>query len=67
MDSARQKLKGYDALTKMASLLPVWVSRDSLVQRRGRAGRVDRGVCFHLLTQAQEWTLAQSDVPEMLR
>jgi ATP-dependent RNA helicase DHX36 len=67
IDSARKKEKGYDASTRMASLLPVWVSRDSLQQRRGRAGRVARGVCFHLLTSEQEAQLAQHDVPEMLR
>ena len=67
IDSARKKEKGYDAANKMVSLLPVWASRDSLQQRRGRAGRVARGVCFHLLTYEQETQLDQHDVPEILR
>eukprot|EP01047_Picozoa_sp_COSAG01_P040064 COSAG01_NODE_3347_length_6227_cov_155.357878_2_plen_505_part_00 len=67
IDSARQKEKGYEAGTRMSSLLPGFVSRDSLLQRRGRAGRVQPGVCFHLLTRAQERSLAQHQVPEILR
>ena len=67
MDAARQKQKGYEAGTRMSSLLPGYVSRDSLLQRRGRAGRVQPGVCFHLLTRAQEASLVQHQVPEILR
>ena len=32
VDSARQKEKGYDASTHCSSLLPVWISRDSMLQ-----------------------------------
>jgi hypothetical protein len=43
----------YDAVNNLACLLPAWVSRAAARQRRGRAGRVQNGVCFHLFTRCE--------------
>lgn len=40
----------YDPSKGMESLDTVWVSRANALQRKGRAGRVASGVCFHLFT-----------------
>lgn len=37
------KQTGYDPITRMAALVEGWASRDSIRQRRGRAGRVRPG------------------------
>lgn len=43
VDSGKQKEKTYDAENNIACLLPAFVSQASAHQRRGRAGRVQKG------------------------
>ncbi|XP_072164238.1 LOW QUALITY PROTEIN: putative ATP-dependent RNA helicase DHX57 [Diadema setosum] len=50
IDAGRMKEKRYDSGKRMESLETVWVSKANAMQRRGRAGRVAAGVCFHLFT-----------------
>ncbi|XP_076442712.1 putative ATP-dependent RNA helicase DHX57 [Babylonia areolata] len=50
VDAGRMKEKRYDSSLNMESLETVWVSKANALQRRGRAGRVMSGVCFHLFT-----------------
>ncbi|XP_060781858.1 putative ATP-dependent RNA helicase DHX57 isoform X2 [Neoarius graeffei] len=68
IDSGRMKEKRYDASRSMESLEDVWVSRANALQRRGRAGRVASGVCFHLFT-SHRFThhLSQQQLPEIQR
>ncbi|KAL2083418.1 hypothetical protein ACEWY4_021191 [Coilia grayii] len=68
IDSGRMKEKRYDASRSMESLEDAWVSRANALQRRGRAGRVASGVCFHLFT-SHRYThhLAPQQLPEILR
>ena len=53
IDTGKHKEKTYDAENKIACLLPSWVSRASAHQRRGRAGRVQAGYCWHLYPSMQ--------------
>ena len=51
IDAGRMKEKRFDPNKNMESLDTVWVSKANALQRKGRAGRVMEGYCFHLYTQ----------------
>ena len=54
----------YDPGKGMESLDTVWVSRANAMQRKGRAGRVASGVCFHLFTHHRyDWHLRDQPIP----
>ena len=67
IDTCRHKAKTYDAERNVACLLPAWVSRASAIQRRGRAGRVQAGKCWHLVPQFRMKSFQEYELPEMLR
>ncbi|KAJ8013856.1 hypothetical protein DPEC_G00034150, partial [Dallia pectoralis] len=68
VDSGKMKEKSYDASKSMESLEESWVSRANALQRRGRAGRVASGVCFHLFTShCFHHHLAEQQLPEIQR
>uniref|UniRef100_A0A4W5KEL6 Putative ATP-dependent RNA helicase DHX57 n=1 Tax=Hucho hucho TaxID=62062 RepID=A0A4W5KEL6_9TELE len=68
VDSGKMKEKSYDASKSMESLEESWVSRANALQRRGRAGRVASGVCFHLFTShCFHHQLAEQQLPEIQR
>ncbi|CAI4225887.1 unnamed protein product [Auanema sp. JU1783] len=65
IDSCRQKEA--QKHQNVIQLDTVWISKSSLIQRRGRAGRVKRGICFHLCTMDHFELLPDNSVPEILR
>ncbi|ACO70515.1 predicted protein [Micromonas commoda] len=67
IDSGRVRETQYDPTSRMSSLVTAWCSRASSRQRRGRAGRVREGYCFHLYSSARESKLADFTTPEILR
>ena len=48
IDSGRVRETQYDPSTRMSALVTAWCSKASSRQRRGRAGRVREGYCFHM-------------------
>ncbi|XP_028418873.1 uncharacterized protein LOC114544422 [Dendronephthya gigantea] len=61
------KHKNFDADKQLTTLKAVWNSKASCVQRRGRAGRVQEGVCFYLFTEYHFEEMAEYQQPEILR
>ncbi len=59
VDCGRVKENRYDSTNHMAMLMETWVSKASARQRRGRAGRVQSGICYHLFTsvRVRQWSL----------
>jgi ATP-dependent RNA helicase DHX57 len=68
VDAGRMKEKRFDPSKNMESLDTVWISQANGLQRKGRAGRVMPGFCFHLYTSFRfEKHLRRDPVPEILR
>ncbi|XP_028549002.1 DExH-box ATP-dependent RNA helicase DExH1 isoform X2 [Dendrobium catenatum] len=67
IDCGKAKQTSYDALNKLACLFPSWISKASAHQRRGRAGRVQSGVCYRLYPKLIHDAMPQYQLPEILR
>ncbi|PRQ44170.1 putative hydrolase [Rosa chinensis] len=66
IDCQKAKETSYDALNKLACLLPSCISKASAHQRRGRAGRVQPGVCYRLYPKMIHDAMLQYQLPEIL-
>ncbi|XP_036365710.1 3'-5' RNA helicase YTHDC2-like isoform X2 [Octopus sinensis] len=67
IDSGKMKEKSFDAFCSVTMLKTHWVSKANALQRKGRAGRVQPGVCYHLFSRIRHDNLEQYQVPELLR
>ncbi|XP_022881945.1 DExH-box ATP-dependent RNA helicase DExH5, mitochondrial-like isoform X1 [Olea europaea var. sylvestris] len=67
IDCGKAKETSYDALNNTPCLLPSWISKVSARQRRGRAGRVQPGECYHLYPRCVYDAFADYQLPEILR
>jgi ATP-dependent helicase HrpB len=66
VDSGLRRAPAYEPATGLSVLETRKVSRASADQRRGRAGRVEPGVCYRLWGEGQNAALQAFDAPEML-
>ncbi|CAN1151585.1 DExH-box ATP-dependent RNA helicase DExH5, mitochondrial [Linum perenne] len=67
IECGKAKETSYDALNNTPCLLPSWISKVSAQQRRGRAGRVQPGECYHLYPRCVYDAFAEYQLPEILR
>ena len=62
VDSAQERVARFDPRTGLTRLLTQRVSQASMTQRAGRAGRLEPGICLHLLPkELAERAAGQSD------
>lgn len=68
IDTGKHKEMRFDERRQLSRLLQAFISRSNAKQRRGRAGRVQEGLCFHLFSKYRhDNLLAENQTPEMLR
>lgn len=67
IDSCREKQSSYDPVNRMPLLLERFAAQASLKQRRGRAGRVQAGTCYKLISRATYEGLQEHGTPEIHR
>ncbi|XP_027526656.1 3'-5' RNA helicase YTHDC2 isoform X1 [Neopelma chrysocephalum] len=67
IDSGKVKEKSFDALSCVTMLKMVWISKASAIQRKGRAGRCQPGVCFRLFSRLRFQNMLEFQTPELLR
>lgn len=54
-------------VSKLSCLGETWIAKANAAQRRGRAGRVKKGLCFKLYTERRHADLMDQRPPEILR
>ena len=66
IDAGLLRVPRFDPRSGLTRLDTIRVTQDSAEQRRGRAGRVEPGVCYRLWTAGEHQSLAARRPPEML-
>ncbi|HFS5790596.1 TPA: ATP-dependent helicase HrpB [Citrobacter werkmanii] len=67
VDCAQERVARYDARTGLTRLITQRISQASMTQRAGRAGRLEPGICLHLLAKDQAERAASQGEPEILQ
>lgn len=68
IDTCKEKIMRFDERRQVSRLTEGFIARASARQRRGRAARVQDGLCFHLVTRYHfENKMQEQPTPEMLR
>lgn len=66
IDAGRLRIPRYDPRSGLTRLETIRVTQDSSDQRRGRAGRLESGICYRLWTEKEQTMLAPRRPPEIL-
>ncbi|ELR25721.1 helicase conserved Cterminal domain containing protein [Acanthamoeba castellanii str. Neff] len=67
IDTGKMNEMQYDPVSKLSCLGETWIAKANAAQRRGRAGRVKKGLCFKLYTERRHADLMDQRPPEILR
>ena len=67
VDCAQERVARYDGRTGLTRLITQRISQASMTQRAGRAGRLEPGICLHLLAKEQAERAAAQGEPEILQ
>ncbi|CAL8119555.1 unnamed protein product [Orchesella dallaii] len=67
IDSGRAKETSFNSLMGVTQLKSVWISKASVNQRRGRAGRCRAGNCYHLFSTQRHESMIKFPIPEIVR
>ncbi|MBC7182464.1 MAG: ATP-dependent helicase HrpB, partial [Marinobacter sp.] len=66
IDSGQQRRAVFDPNSGMTRLVTGRVSKASAEQRKGRAGRIEPGICYRLWSESEQFGLADYTPPEIL-